>query len=35
MSASVRCVDMARAVQLQFERLGPLSEIDAQRVAAE
>ena len=35
MSASVRCVDMARAVQLQFDRLAPLPDIDGQRVAAE
>ena len=35
MSASVRCVDMARAVQLQFERLAPLSALEGQRAAAE
>ena len=35
MSASVRCVDTARAVQLQFDRLAPLSDLDPQRVAAE
>ena len=35
MSAAVRCVDNARAVQLQFERTAPLAALEGQRSAAE
>ena len=35
MSAAVRCVDTARAVQLQFERTAPLAALEGQRSAAE